>query len=93
MDKEEKIRRNRREQIVRGLVDANIKDRSKIGSIQNNSHFEYNIFNQGKLWYENGFPLEMADEKLRKDMAFIKGYEHGKRLAFISNMDKKSNRR
>ncbi len=90
MYKDVKFRKERKQAISRGLVDSNLKNEKYLNTLQNTRDFSYEKFNQGKLWFESGLSLEDADEALRNNMAFIKGYNHGKRLDFINSTSKKS---
>ena len=49
--------------------------------------FERDRFSQGENWARSGLAMEDANLELRRNMNFVKGYDHGKRFSFI----KKSN--
>ena len=66
------------------LDDGYEKDLKKMDA---DRRFNYKLFNKGKEWFDSGLTLEDASEELRNDQSFIKGYEHGKRLAEANNMN------
>ena len=43
-------------------------------------------FDAGFQWFENGFSLEEADEKLREHPNFIAGFNYGKRIQFVNQL-------
>lgn len=55
-------------------LDENVK------RMKNTANFNKNIFMAGGKWFEEGYDLEEADDKLRLDENFICGYEHMERL-------------
>lgn len=55
-------------------------------NMKNTANFNKNIFNAGGKWFEEGFDLEEADEKLREDDNFIDGYHHMERLYDINDI-------
>lgn len=87
MYKEEKIRRERKQIISRGLYDSNLNQDKYLKTLNNARNFSYDKFNKGKEWYENGFSLEQADISLRNDISFVKGYSHGIRLSLINEKE------
>lgn len=42
--------------------------------------FDKVIFEQGEIWYNNGYTLEEAPEKVRNNSNFINGFNRAKRL-------------
>ena len=50
---------------------------------------DLNIFEQGMTWFESGLPIEDAPEELKNNTNFINGFNKGKRLAMIADMQEK----
>ena len=65
-------------------VSAQMGHEKILKAMHNERIFDRDIFNEGQRWYENGNALEDAPIELRGNMAFINGYERGKRLGLIT---------
>ena len=61
--------------------------------LNDSSKFDRDFYQKGTLWFESGLSLEDAPEEFRTNKDFIRGFERGKRLAFIQELDKKKSRK
>lgn len=55
--------------------------------------FDPEIFNKGIEWYQSGLPIEDAPEELKNNAHFVNGYEKGKRLAKIEELQNNDTKR
>ena len=47
--------------------------------------FDKNLYETGKQWHQNGLPISGANEELRRNMSFVKGYNKDNQLSRITN--------
>ena len=80
--------RNKKQGIHRNIVNSNLREENNFNTLHKTRDFDNDKYNQGKLWFHNGFALEKADITLRSNMSFIKGYNHAKKLASISRINR-----
>ena len=50
--------------------------------------YDKNLYDKGMEWYNSGLTLEDASPEDRNNIHFVNGYERGKRLALIEEMQK-----
>ena len=46
--------------------------------------FDMNLYERGRNWQQNGLPLSGASEELKRNMAFIKGYNRENQISRIN---------
>ena len=46
--------------------------------------FDKNLYETGKEWHRNGLPISSANEALKRNMSFIKGYNKDNQLTKIT---------
>ena len=93
MYKEDRLKKQRKQEISRGFIDSQLREGNYLKTLQNTRDFDKNLFDKGKLWFDSGLSLEDADEKLKNDISFVKGFNHGARLDYINKMDNPSKKR
>ena len=54
-------------------------------------NFNKDAYVKGEEWYQSGLNLQDAPEELKKNIDFVRGFERGKRLATIADLEKKNN--
>ncbi len=90
--KEKKMEQLKREKISRGFIESTINQEKYLAHLENTRSFDRDTYNKGEEWFNSGLSLEDAPEILRGNMAFIKGFERGKRMAMIAEISKKNSR-
>ena len=60
---------------VRSVVQTQILTELREKSKKRDDPFDRNIFNQGMEWYYTGFSIDDADEPIRDNTNFIRGFE------------------
>ena len=77
-----------------------LKQKSKDVSVQKTAqksatkkNFDKELFDMGKEFFDMGGKLEELDDKYKMNFSFIRGYEHGQRLAMIQEIDEKNNKK
>ena len=77
-----------------------LKQKSKDVSVQKTAqksatkkYFDNDLFDMGKEFFDIGGRLEELDDKYKNNFSFIRGYEHGQRLAMIQDIEEKYNKK
>ena len=68
---------------AQSCVARDIKNKEKMGKILTNDR---KTFDAGFEWFESGFLLEDADEKLRNHPNFVAGFNYGKRIQYVNQL-------
>ena len=64
-------------------VAKDVKKKENAGKLTTNDR---KTFDAGYEWFESGFTLEDADEKLRNHPNFIAGFNYGKRIQYVNQL-------
>ena len=64
-------------------VAKDIKNKEKMGNVTYN---DKKTFDAGFEWFESGFLLEDADEKLRNHPNFVAGFNYGMRIQYVNQL-------
>ena len=68
------------------IIDADIKREKKmIESASKSVKFDKEKWDKGVSWFNEGFLLDEADNKLVNDRNFINGYNHAKRIKLVND--------
>ena len=54
--------------------------------LDSGANFDRDLFNKGQMWFESGLTLEDAPEHFRINRNFVRGFERGKRIAYIQEL-------
>ena len=57
-------------------------------TMASSANFNKDLFDKGQKWFESGLSLEDAPEEIKTNRDFIRGFERGRRLVFIEELDK-----
>ena len=81
-------RKNRMDAIVarnsaQNRVAKDVKNKEKVGKVTTNDR---KTFDAGTEWFDFGFALEEADEKLRNNPNFIAGFNYGMRIQYVNQL-------
>lgn len=49
-------------------------------------NFDKDNFINGKLWFNEGFSLDEAPEKLKDNISFISGFKKAERVQYVNNL-------
>ena len=77
---------------VKYSVEKQISEDKYLKQLDRNRRFDKNIYDKGVEFFNLGGKLDEAIDKYRDNDSFISGYQHAKRLAYISQMDNKKSR-
>ena len=66
-----------------------LRDKEKAKNYVRADKRDLSIYEKGMEWFKSGLPLEDAPEELRKNTNFINGFNKGKRLAMIAELQEK----
>ena len=64
----------------------------KLKKLDYAKHYNKDIYEKGEAWYNSGLTLEDAPVELQNDINFVNGYERGRRLALIEEMQNNKTR-
>lgn len=58
-----------------------------------NTNMSRDMYTMGENWFKNGLSFEEASIELQQNSSFKNGFERGKRLAYIQELNEKDNKK
>ena len=65
-------------------TDKQVSDTNMPKHLNKTRDFDMNLYERGRNWQQNGLPLSSASEELKRNMAFIKGYNRENQISRIN---------
>lgn len=78
--------------LSKAMYGPNIPGEDKLKKLDYAKHYNKDIYEKGEAWYNSGLTLEDAPVELQNDINFVNGYERGRRLALIEEMQNNKTR-
>ena len=57
--------------------------------LDSGANYDRDIFSKGQQWFESGLSLEDAPLEFRSNRNFVRGFDRGRRIAFIQELQLK----
>lgn len=87
MDKEI---RDLKRRLSYGLIEGKMRDEKVLKNLHIQAKISTESYKKGEAWYKSGLSLDDAPEEFKEDYSFVYGFEHGKRLSLIQEIQNAS---
>jgi len=77
---------NTRMRISYGKIEKKFNDERELKKIDESRNFSKDLFDKGTIWFDGGLSLEEAPENFRNNRSFINGFNYGKRLSLVKEL-------
>ena len=77
---------NVRMRISYGKIEKKISDDRELKKLDEARNFSKDLFDKGTTWFDSGLTLDEAPENLKNNRSFINGFNYGKRLSLVKEL-------
>ena len=74
-------------------INAGIRENERKSAYKHVDKYNKDIFEKGIRWFKSGLSLEDAPLELRNNSNFIRGFEKGRRLSLITELQENNSKK